>query len=258
VVVLDMARAAGIVGARDLEVSLADGGVAGSGDQAESGERSDVEDRCMSPKATELRMMDASTPTSSRPSCNWPVADRTARVIGRPDLMSAECGVIGEYDGAEHRSRSRQRDDSVERMRSAAESIGSSDRRIRLADVTGTGRSKKPSSAPDGDMPRRWSPPANPGQCMTPLHVWPYRSGRAAVCCASGDLSVTVEIDAGRCRLEDFLDPPERSGAIERQGSLSNSSRARGGACLVMTISTRESSFSGRPPGSERIAGRPR
>jgi very-short-patch-repair endonuclease len=39
------------------------------------------------------------------------VASADGRVIGSPDLLSVEHGVVGEYDGAEHRSRQRQRED---------------------------------------------------------------------------------------------------------------------------------------------------
>lgn len=67
--------------------------------------------RSMSPKETALRMiwlLDARLPA---PRCNWPVADAAGRSIGRPDLLSVEHAVVGEFDGAGHRTRSRHRDD---------------------------------------------------------------------------------------------------------------------------------------------------
>jgi hypothetical protein len=70
-----------------------------------------IDARSMSPKETLLRLiwvLDARLPV---PRSNWPVADGTGRLIGRPDLLSEELGVVGEFDGAEHRSRSRHRDD---------------------------------------------------------------------------------------------------------------------------------------------------
>lgn len=67
--------------------------------------------RSMSPPETALRMiwiLDAGLPA---PKCNWPVADADGRFIGRPDLLSEELALVGEFDGAHHRSRNRQRDD---------------------------------------------------------------------------------------------------------------------------------------------------
>ena len=67
--------------------------------------------RSMSAQESRLRLiwvLDAHLP---RPRSNWPVADRDGRLVGRPDLLSTELSVIGEFDGAEHRSRERQRED---------------------------------------------------------------------------------------------------------------------------------------------------
>lgn len=67
--------------------------------------------RSMSPNETRLRLiwlLDAGLP---RPRSNWPVADGMGAFIGRPDLLSEELAVVGEYDGAEHRTRHRHRDD---------------------------------------------------------------------------------------------------------------------------------------------------
>lgn len=38
----------------------------------------------------------------ARPQCNVPVFDRSGRLIGTPDLIDSEAGVVGEYDGALH------------------------------------------------------------------------------------------------------------------------------------------------------------
>lgn len=70
-----------------------------------------ADDRCLSPMESRLRtiwLIDAGLP---RPKCNWPVADQNGVFIGRPDLLCEELAVIGEFDGSEHRSRSRHRDD---------------------------------------------------------------------------------------------------------------------------------------------------
>jgi hypothetical protein len=44
-------------------------------------------------------VLDAGLPT---PLCNVPVFDVAGRHIGTPDLLDAEAGVVGEYDGAVH------------------------------------------------------------------------------------------------------------------------------------------------------------
>jgi len=71
------------------------------------------EPRTLSPKETALRliwMLDGGLP---RPKCNWPVADARRRYIGRPDLLSEEHAVIGEFDGAGHRTREQHREDHL-------------------------------------------------------------------------------------------------------------------------------------------------
>lgn len=70
-----------------------------------------AEDRVLSPKETPLRLawlLDLGLPPVR---CNWPVADGSGRRIGRPDLICEELGVIGEYDGEDHRSRAGQHHD---------------------------------------------------------------------------------------------------------------------------------------------------
>lgn len=56
-----------------------------------------------SPKESEMRLiwvLDAGLPP---PRCNKPVFDGRGRLIGYPDLLDVEAGVVGEYDGADHR-----------------------------------------------------------------------------------------------------------------------------------------------------------
>jgi hypothetical protein len=70
-----------------------------------------AEDRVLSPRETPVRLiwvLDAGLP---RPRCNWPVANAAGRRIGGPDLLSEETDVVGEYDGADHRERSRHAQD---------------------------------------------------------------------------------------------------------------------------------------------------
>lgn len=68
-------------------------------------------DRSLSPMETKMRLiwiMDAHLPP---PLCNWPVLDAQGRLLGRPDLLSPELGVYGEFDGALHREREQHRID---------------------------------------------------------------------------------------------------------------------------------------------------
>ncbi len=110
VVVLDMALAAGVVAARSLKAFTTSR--AGWPGVRQVKQALDLaEGRSMSPQESILRliwMLDGDLP---RPRCNWPVADGNGRFIGRPDLLSEDLAVVGEYDGEAHRSRSRHRDD---------------------------------------------------------------------------------------------------------------------------------------------------
>lgn len=66
-----------------------------------------ADDRVLSPRETEMRLiwvLDAGLP---RPRCNWPVLDAHGRRLARPDLLDPALGVAGEYDGADHRGRRR-------------------------------------------------------------------------------------------------------------------------------------------------------
>lgn len=67
-----------------------------------------AERRTRSPKETVVRLLwhhDANLP---RPLCNWPIADLEGAKLGTPDLLCPELGVIGQYDGADHRNLTRQ------------------------------------------------------------------------------------------------------------------------------------------------------
>ncbi|MCZ4499953.1 MAG: hypothetical protein JWQ74_2508 [Marmoricola sp.] len=110
VVALDLALAAGVVARPALTRYVAEQR-GRPGARAVTRALALTDDRSMSPKETALRLiwvLDAGLP---RPRCNWPVADEDGNLIGRPDLLSEEHAVVGEFDGAQHRSRSRHRDD---------------------------------------------------------------------------------------------------------------------------------------------------
>ena len=64
-----------------------------------------------SPQATRMRLVwviDAELP---RPLCNRPVFDLAGRLLGYPDLFDPVGGVVGEYDGADHKDIDRPRSD---------------------------------------------------------------------------------------------------------------------------------------------------
>ena len=63
-----------------------------------------ADERSMSPNETRMRLiwlLDAGFPP---PLVNQPVFDRHGRLAGIADLLDVEAGVVGEYDGADHRA----------------------------------------------------------------------------------------------------------------------------------------------------------
>ncbi len=110
VVAVDMALAAGLIELEDYrEYARQRTGWVGAQQARVAGRLADP--RSLSPAETRMRLiwtLDAGQPT---PLCNWPIADLHGRRLGKPDLLSVEQGVYGEFDGADHRSRSRHRSD---------------------------------------------------------------------------------------------------------------------------------------------------
>ena len=126
-----------------------------------------ADDRSLSPRESWLRLvwvLDAGLP---RPRCNWPVGDLTGRRLGRPDLLCDELGVAVEYDGAEHRTRSRHgqdvrresdfRDAGLEVVTVVATDVPHRDRVVaRLLAAVERARA--------ADRPRGWMLAARPGR----------------------------------------------------------------------------------------------
>lgn len=110
VVVLDMACAAELISIRRMRAYVDRMGrrrkvplVRWALDHAEESSRS--------PGESGFRLiwvLDAGWP---RPLCNRAIYDLDGRLLGVPDLLDVETGVVGEYDGAEHRTRRRHRRD---------------------------------------------------------------------------------------------------------------------------------------------------
>lgn len=110
VVAMDMAAAAEIASIRQVrEYAAAHPGfrrsalVRGALDLAIENSRSPMESRMRL-----VWVLDAGFPP---PLCNRAIFDRAGRHLGTPDLLDVDAGVVGEYDGAEHRNRARHRED---------------------------------------------------------------------------------------------------------------------------------------------------
>lgn len=70
-----------------------------------------ADENSRSPQETRMRLVwviDAGLPV---PLCNRPVFDLRGRLLGYPDLFDPVAGVVGEYDGADHKERERHRSD---------------------------------------------------------------------------------------------------------------------------------------------------
>lgn len=64
-----------------------------------------------SPAESRLRMVWQLDAGWARPLCNRPVFDLEGRLLGVPDLLGVELGIVGEFDGADHRDIARHRRD---------------------------------------------------------------------------------------------------------------------------------------------------
>lgn len=60
-----------------------------------------------SPQETRYRMVWQCEAGLSRPLVNQPIFSRAGRLLGYPDLLDVDAGLVGEYDGADHRTASR-------------------------------------------------------------------------------------------------------------------------------------------------------
>jgi hypothetical protein len=72
---------------------------------------------CRSPQEVRMKLvwtLDAGFPT---PVCNRPVFDLDGNLLGFPDLLDPDAGVVGEYDGADHQERDRRRRDNEREAR---------------------------------------------------------------------------------------------------------------------------------------------
>jgi hypothetical protein len=119
VVDLDMTAAAGLVSVSEVQGLLASRrswrGVPGIRRAREAATLAC--DDSASPQETRLRLLwilDAQLPV---PLVNQPVFDRAGRLLGVPDLLDAEAGLVVEYDGEHHRSPERHSKDVTREAR---------------------------------------------------------------------------------------------------------------------------------------------
>lgn len=110
VVAMDMAAAAELASVRQMRDYVGERrGWKGVGQVRAALDLASEDSR--SPNESRMRLVwvcDAGHPS---PLCNRPVFDLEGKLIGYPDLLDAEAGVVGEYDGADHRAALRQSKD---------------------------------------------------------------------------------------------------------------------------------------------------
>lgn len=121
VTVLDMALAARVVTVDDVRRELAErGGQRGVARVRRALALAD--ERSRSPQESWLRLVWVLLAHLPRPRCSWLVADAEGRVVGSPDLLSLELGVVAELEGATHLSAAARRSDV--RREEAFEAVG--------------------------------------------------------------------------------------------------------------------------------------
>lgn len=65
----------------------------------------------LSPQESRMRLVWVLDALFPPPICNWELHDKAGRLIGIPDLLDPVAGVVGEYQGADHRRPDRHRRD---------------------------------------------------------------------------------------------------------------------------------------------------
>jgi hypothetical protein len=168
VVALDMMAAAGLVTVAQMR-DYVGRKQAWTGVQRARDAVSLADDLSRSPQETRLRLVWQLDAGRGRPLVNRPLFDLDGRLLGYPDLLDPEAGVVGEYDGADHRS-ARQHSDDVDRE------SGFRDHLLEVVRFTG----------PDMTVPNRvtdrihaayararWVPPARRTWTLTPPPNWP-------------------------------------------------------------------------------------
>lgn len=107
---IDMAIAAGLTSRRRMLLYV--GGRRGWAGRSRALDAvCDARDHVASPRETDTRLVWTRVAGLPRPECNRPVFSWDGTLLGIPDLLDVEAGLVVEYDGIDHRSaRRRQRD----------------------------------------------------------------------------------------------------------------------------------------------------
>src|SRR5690606_7915494 len=61
-----------------------------------------LDENSWSPQEVRMRQIWTEVAHLPRPLCNVPLFDRAGNLVGIPDLLDEEAGVVGEYEGAVH------------------------------------------------------------------------------------------------------------------------------------------------------------
>jgi hypothetical protein len=127
-----------------------------------------ADENSWSPRETWLRVAWIRDAELLAPLCNRPVFDRDGRLIGTPDLLDEEAGLVCEYDGALHlageqRRRDRDREAAFRRVGLEYLTVLSGDLRGQVAERLHETRDRAAYAAPSGrawttDLPRWWVP----------------------------------------------------------------------------------------------------
>jgi hypothetical protein len=120
VVAMDMAAAAGLISVR-LMTRYVILRKAWTGVELVRKALGFASDDSRSPQETRLRLVWVIDACLDPPLCNVPVFDLNGALLGIPDLLDPQAGVVGEYNGADHKERDRRRSDNAreERFRHA-------------------------------------------------------------------------------------------------------------------------------------------
>lgn len=126
-----------------------------------------------SPNETRMRLvwvLDAGLPA---PLINQPVFDRSGRLIGIVDLLDVDAGLVGEYDGADHRGAHRHSSDvgREDRLRG----VGLEVFRVTGPDLPHTDRVVTRMRTARGRA--RWQPPGDRAWTVTPPDWWEVAPG---------------------------------------------------------------------------------
>lgn len=142
-----------------------------------------ADDNSWSPRESRLRLVWVLDAELGAPLCNPPIFSLAGRLLGYPDLLDPETGLVGEYDGADHLREDRRahdldreadfREHGLEVVRFVAGQLDDVDHAVRRLRAGQSRARSRPSSA------RRWTLRLPPWfKQAEPLHERLVREGR--------------------------------------------------------------------------------